>query len=243
MRFFTATFTVIGALATAVLAAENPITKPDGSEPIVAGKSYTVTWEPTTEGPVTLKLRQGPSTNLKDVLTITTDDSNSGSYTWTPSSSLPAGENYAIQISDASGNVNYTPLLTVDSSASGSAYPSETASETESSSKSYTKTSSGRSTMVTSYSQHNSTRTATTMHHNSTTKASNMTKTASKTKTPSKTTLETSEPTATEDASATASPSDAPTSAPDASDSAAMSVASSPLALIACVIAALAYIN
>lgn len=70
MRFFTSSLLAIAALASAVFAAENPISKPDGSVPLVAGDSVVITWTPTTSGPITLKLRQGPSGDLKDVMTV-----------------------------------------------------------------------------------------------------------------------------------------------------------------------------
>lgn len=71
MRFFTATFAGAVALASVVLAAENPITQPDGSAPIAAGKPQTITWEPTSKGTITLTLRKGDSKDLKDVTVIT----------------------------------------------------------------------------------------------------------------------------------------------------------------------------
>ena len=70
MRFFTSSLLAIAALAGAVLAQQNPISKPDKSTSLVAGGSVDITWTPTTPGPITLKLRQGPSDNLQDLLTV-----------------------------------------------------------------------------------------------------------------------------------------------------------------------------
>jgi len=70
MRFFTSSLLAIAALASAVLALENPISKPDKSTPLAAGGSVEITWTPTTSGTITLKLRQGPSNNLNDLLTV-----------------------------------------------------------------------------------------------------------------------------------------------------------------------------
>jgi hypothetical protein len=66
MRFSTVLCTV-GAFAAAVLAGENPIYKPDGSDMVTAGQPYNITWKPTTDGTITLTLRQGESTNLDTI--------------------------------------------------------------------------------------------------------------------------------------------------------------------------------
>ena len=67
MRFFTSAVAVCAAFASTVFAAENPISKPDGSDSIVAGQPCLIKWNPTTSGSVKLTLRQGPSGNLKDL--------------------------------------------------------------------------------------------------------------------------------------------------------------------------------
>jgi hypothetical protein len=66
MRFSTVLCTV-GAFAAAVLAGENPIYHPDGTDMITAGSPYNITWNPTTSGKITLTLRQGESTNLDTI--------------------------------------------------------------------------------------------------------------------------------------------------------------------------------
>ena len=66
-------------------------------------------------------LRQGPSGNLQDVETLTTDARN-GQFIWTPSTSLPNGNNYALQIKQ-NDQVNYFgPFVVQGASASASAY-------------------------------------------------------------------------------------------------------------------------
>ncbi|KAI5791920.1 Ser-Thr-rich glycosyl-phosphatidyl-inositol-anchored membrane family-domain-containing protein [Geopyxis carbonaria] len=259
MRFFTSTFAGLVALASAVLAAENPISKPDGSAPIAAGKPQTITWNPTTEGTITLTLRKGSSNDLKDVTVITAGAANSGSFTWTPPKDLPAGENYAIMITDAAGETNYTPLIAIDSnvpaevssSSASSKYSSKTASATETSTATASKTTKSAEEItsktgytlsvpkITPYAHHNSTKMVT-KHHNSTTiktKASNSTKTSTKksSKTTTLDTTSTSEPTSTD------SPTDAPSAAP--TDSSAMAIVRSPIALVACMVVALMYLN
>lgn len=70
MRFFTTAVCAITALAGFVLGQENPLIKPDNTEALVAGKTFTITWTPTTTGPITLTLKNGISTDLKTVATI-----------------------------------------------------------------------------------------------------------------------------------------------------------------------------
>jgi len=133
MRFSTAAIAVCAAFASAVFAAENPISKPDGSESIPAGGSYLIKWTPTTNGTIKLTLRQGPSDDLKDLDVIASNVENSGSYKWSVPKELPAGDNYALMITSDGGDVNYTPLLTVESDAKSK--PSAPVSKSMSASK------------------------------------------------------------------------------------------------------------
>ncbi|MCJ1378411.1 hypothetical protein MMC17_001509 [Xylographa soralifera] len=57
--------------------------------------------------PVTITLKQGPQTDLATVAIIT-GDATGNSYTWTPSSSLPNANDYALQISQGIDDINYT---------------------------------------------------------------------------------------------------------------------------------------
>lgn len=73
---------------------------------VPAGEGFTITWKPTTEGPVTLVLLKGPATNLKVENVIVEGTENDGEYVWTPSTSLeptdgPTG--YGIQLIVDSG--------------------------------------------------------------------------------------------------------------------------------------------
>ncbi|OBT90523.1 hypothetical protein VE02_01150 [Pseudogymnoascus sp. 03VT05] len=115
MRFISAL--LAGALA-AVAAAQttgsqpNPFTNTDFSG-IAAGSPITITWTPTTQGTVTLELVHsdtGNSNDLKPVATIQASISNSGSYTWTPDSSIVNGGGYALKIVDDANpdEYNYT---------------------------------------------------------------------------------------------------------------------------------------
>jgi len=98
---------VLAALASAVVTpvgtnpSGNSIIKPGLNEIVPAGKPYAITWDPTTAGPVTLLLLRGPSTNVKPLYPIAEHVPNTGSYEWTPSTSLePDVTHYGIQLID-----------------------------------------------------------------------------------------------------------------------------------------------
>ncbi|KAF2095384.1 hypothetical protein NA57DRAFT_59400 [Rhizodiscina lignyota] len=88
----------------------NPIAKPGLDEAVPAGSPYTVTWDPTTAGTVTLLLLHGPSTNMQTLYPIVENTPNTGSYSWTPSTDLaPESTHYGIQlICDQTGAYQYT---------------------------------------------------------------------------------------------------------------------------------------
>ncbi|RKF78721.1 putative extracellular matrix protein [Golovinomyces cichoracearum] len=97
---------------------------------VTAGKPMIITWAEAS-GPVTLLLKEGPSTNLRTVSTLASGQTGN-SFTWTPDTTLPS-DTYAIQINDASG-VNYSvqfPIksaTTQPSSSSAISSPSNSAS-------------------------------------------------------------------------------------------------------------------
>ncbi|CAG7958734.1 unnamed protein product [Penicillium salamii] len=79
-------------------------------EPLQAGKPITLTWSGADPSvPVTLLLREGSSTKLKDVKAIT-DQGKDGTFTWTPDNDIKSGQTYAFQIKQGE-QVNYTALL------------------------------------------------------------------------------------------------------------------------------------
>lgn len=137
MRFISAL--VAGALAIVASAQsgtgnqENPFTNSD-FDGITAGESFTVTWTPTTDSTVTLKLVQGDPGQLQPVAVIEANLDNSGSYTWTPDSTLPKGSDYALQIVDDANpeeNFNYTLQFPIDSDVTETSAPTTAASTTE----------------------------------------------------------------------------------------------------------------
>ncbi|KAK4542928.1 hypothetical protein LTR36_006117 [Oleoguttula mirabilis] len=110
----------------------NPISKPGLNSVVPVGESYTVTWEPTTSGTVTLVLLKGPSTDAEPQYAIAEKIENSGTYSWTPSTDLAPGQTgYGIQlIDDANGQYQYTTQFGI----SNPDYSSQSASSTWSSS-------------------------------------------------------------------------------------------------------------
>jgi hypothetical protein len=90
----------------------NPISQPGLNTIVPVDQSFTITWDPTTEGTVSLVLLKGPAENLIPVWTIAEGIQNSGSYTWEPKSDLAPSEGakgYGIQlIDDKTGQYQYT---------------------------------------------------------------------------------------------------------------------------------------
>jgi hypothetical protein len=248
MRFFTVTLAaVFASVVFAASSTENAIIKPDGKDSIVAGEPYVIKWKPTTKGGITLTLRQGTSTDLKDVDVIVckfsislvlylwkstnshiiADTENTGEYEWTPDAQLPAGDNYAIMITSKAGEQNYTPLLKIESNAKPSS-SSSSASESKSKSHKPTKTS-DHSAHITPIS-------------NSTISKPYSNSTIS-TKKPKKSTT-TLEASSTAESSSSPEPTAASASAtPSAPASGAMAVARSPIAFVACLIAGFVFLN
>jgi hypothetical protein len=109
-------FALFAAIATAYHA---PVGEPEGNpitrpllEVVPACKPFTITWQPTTSNKVSLILLKGPSTNVVPIGTIVEGISNSGSFVWTPESSLEATSDatgYGIQlIDDVTGQFQYS---------------------------------------------------------------------------------------------------------------------------------------
>lgn len=113
----------------------NPISLPGLHNFVPVGTPYAITWEPTTHDceSVDLVLLKGPSTNAVAYSVIALDVANSGSYSWTPSTSFPPGNadgtGYGIQlICDKTGVYQYSTQFalsnpTYHSSSSSSAAP------------------------------------------------------------------------------------------------------------------------
>ncbi|KAI3401544.1 hypothetical protein diail_10145 [Diaporthe ilicicola] len=109
---------------------------------VQAGQPFTLTWS-DSEGPVTVTLKNGASTDLKTVEVLASGLTTT-SYTWNPPASLASGL-YAFEVADSSSkSPNYSPQFDFQGSA---AAPSATAS---SSSAATTATSASISTTLSS---------------------------------------------------------------------------------------------
>ncbi|MCJ1365738.1 hypothetical protein MMC16_004863 [Acarospora aff. strigata] len=120
----------------------NPISKPGLAEIVPVGTPYTVTWNPTTAGTVTLVLLRGPSTNVVPLYPIVEKVANTGVYVWTPSAALePDTSHYGIQlIVDETGQYQYTTQFGISNPAFGASSSSASSSSASSSSATTTAT-------------------------------------------------------------------------------------------------------
>lgn len=88
----------------------NPIYTPGLGEVVPVDADYTIVWDPTTEGTVTLVLLKGPAENAIPQYAIVENCENNGSYVWNPEDNLePGTTGYGIQlIDDETGQYQYT---------------------------------------------------------------------------------------------------------------------------------------
>jgi Ser-Thr-rich glycosyl-phosphatidyl-inositol-anchored membrane family len=85
----------------------NPVSAPSPKQWPTIGKPYTVRWNPAGQGPtVTLSLYTGCPHNCKELTDIAGGIKNTGSFTWTPSTKLQAGNGYGILF------INEKPCMT-----------------------------------------------------------------------------------------------------------------------------------
>ncbi|KAL5354011.1 hypothetical protein ACLOAV_000096 [Pseudogymnoascus australis] len=121
MHFITALIASAFTVLTAAQSSANPFTNSDYSA-ISAGQAFTITWSPTTTGPISLVLVKGDPTALTTVSTIASGLDNSGSFIWTPDSSIAKGSDYALKIVDDADDtiVNYTLQFPIDSAGTAS---------------------------------------------------------------------------------------------------------------------------
>jgi len=127
---------IVAAMALAQLAAAglNAFIEPAPAQVIEAGKAFSITWKPDGGKTVTITLRKGDSKNLDFLEDIARQVENTGSLSWTPAGDLAKDVDYALQIKDdASGEINYTGLFSVNSNVDKPKPKSTTASSTTSS--------------------------------------------------------------------------------------------------------------
>lgn len=154
MRFSTQTLIALMASPLLALADGNSFTNSNFNG-ITAGKTFDLTWKPTTSGTVSIILRSGASSNLtpgvyvarkclscqicqrNHTLTQFPEGlTNSGSYTWNVPSDITRGTDYALEIIDdsnptSSTNTAYTPQFFIESTntvASSTSYIGQSAS-------------------------------------------------------------------------------------------------------------------
>ncbi|KAJ5550862.1 hypothetical protein N7535_001199 [Penicillium sp. DV-2018c] len=130
MRFSIATvLTGLTALATAYTTPDyskdpsgNAIVSPGLNEIVPEGKTYTIKWEPTTQGPVSLVLLRGPSTNVKPLKTLAESIPNSGSFKWTPGTDLEADTTHygLLLVVEGTGQYQYSTQFGISAPAGGS---------------------------------------------------------------------------------------------------------------------------
>jgi hypothetical protein len=106
----------------------NAITRPL-NEIVPKCEPFTITWEPTTTGTVSVLLLKGPSTNVvKFGPSLAEGIANSGSLAWTPASDLPVTESnqgYGLQIiDDATGQYQYSTQFGISAGKCGETKPS-----------------------------------------------------------------------------------------------------------------------
>ncbi|GFF80574.1 uncharacterized serine-rich protein C1E8.05 [Aspergillus udagawae] len=150
---------VVSCLAALAMAATKPdytqdptgnaIVKPGLNEQVPAGKPYTIEWDPTTTGPISLVLLRGPSTNVVPIATLADNIPNSGSFSWTPSTSLePDTTHYGLMlVVEGTGQYQYSTQFGISNSDyTGSTSNSSSTATTATKSSSVTESSSKPST-------------------------------------------------------------------------------------------------
>ncbi|KAL8868141.1 MAG: hypothetical protein Q9174_005186 [Haloplaca sp. 1 TL-2023] len=98
-----------GCAAKAINNAGNPIRRPL-NEIVTAGTPFTITWDNTTAGPVSLELLRGPSENVVPIACIAGGIVNNGEFPYTfPTSLTPDTSRYGLRIiDDKTGDFQYS---------------------------------------------------------------------------------------------------------------------------------------
>ncbi|PLN75368.1 Ser-Thr-rich glycosyl-phosphatidyl-inositol-anchored membrane family-domain-containing protein [Aspergillus taichungensis] len=161
--FIYLTLSGLTALAAAAANKDNSFNIPNDGYSFKAGEPTTLSWDPTTEGTVTLKLQWGAVLTPDSGKEIAASIPNSGKFTWNVPEDLESQPDYAIEIisDDDAEKVNYLPRFTVagatnepskptpSPTASHSTTEESTSTSTESSSETPTTMTTTRSTSST----------------------------------------------------------------------------------------------
>ncbi|KAL4986918.1 Ser-Thr-rich glycosyl-phosphatidyl-inositol-anchored membrane family-domain-containing protein [Aspergillus falconensis] len=197
-------FLALSAAATLVAARENAFNIPKDGYTFTAGEATTLSWDPTTEGTVTLKLQHGDVLTSDSGTTIASSIPNSGSFTWSVPSDIEDYSDYTIEIiSDSdTDSTNYLPRFSVEGAETVTTTSSKTTTETTTTS---TETSS------------TTTKTTLTTTTTTTTESSSPTPTSTSSETPSQTPASTTstESSSTSTSTSSESATDSPTSVPN----------------------------
>jgi hypothetical protein len=131
----------------------NPIALPGLDELVPVGKPYTITWTPTTPGKVSIILLRGPSSNVVPIDTLADGVDNTGTFIWTPSTSLENDvTHYGLEIIvEGTGQYQYSTQFGIKNDKAPT-YPSSSSKPPASSSASYSSSSSKASLVpITTY--------------------------------------------------------------------------------------------
>jgi hypothetical protein len=109
---------LLAAVAVAQTNSENPTSTPATGEKVPGCKPYTLKWNPTTKGTVSIEIISGASQGtLVPVGKVATGIANSGSFVWTPEAALGANAVTGYKIyDDATGTFQYSVPFSVDGS-------------------------------------------------------------------------------------------------------------------------------
>ncbi|KAJ5952379.1 uncharacterized protein N7479_010792 [Penicillium vulpinum] len=145
MRFFVSLAVAAMAAVASADSKANPFSIPVEGYTFKTGEPTALSWEPTTDGTVSLILQWGAVISGNSGTVIASNIANDGSYTWDVPSSLAAQPDYTIKIvsDEDSDDYNYIGRFTVDGSTvivSSATAASTTASTTESSTSTKTHT-------------------------------------------------------------------------------------------------------
>jgi len=140
MRFTTAAvFSTLAAFAAAYTQPDyskapqgNAILSPGLNEQVPEGAPYTIKWEPTLGKKVSLVLLRGPSSNVQPLEPIVEDIPNSGSYKWTPSTSLEVDTTHygILLVVEGTGAYQWSTQFGIAAPAGGAAETTTSASGT-----------------------------------------------------------------------------------------------------------------
>ncbi|KAI9809071.1 MAG: hypothetical protein M1825_002360 [Sarcosagium campestre] len=205
MLFIKSSVFGLAALAASALAQETTVLQfTSFFNSVNVGITQTLKYTGGDGSPITIILKKGPSSDLKDVATITTSGSGK-TFDWTPKS-VPEDNDYALSIQQ-SGKENFSNQFTIlgGSSSSSSSSSSKSASSTKSSSGSKATASALKnSTITTPIGTAASGGFSTTIHRNSTLHSATLTRSTTATETATAT--ETDSSASATDAAASATP-------------------------------------